>query len=130
MAGQSSKTTGITARIPNALLAQIDAAAERLDLSRAGAIVHYLRAGLAAENAAVSPSDIADLKAEIARVSDIQKAQTVSTIDAVRRAIEETPIKMLSASQAELDASAASAREAERERIRNLSALDRLRGNF
>ncbi len=65
MAGQSSRTKQISMRVPVKELATVDTYAAAHDLSRAQAVLHFLRLGIAAE-AGASPATKADLVAAVA----------------------------------------------------------------
>ena len=87
MAGKSSKTKPVSVRVPNDLLAVLDGWAARGGTTRAAAVIHFIQAGIDAEDGVSVPAtkdDVAALAAKIDAIDAGQKLQAAALLEAVK----------------------------------------------
>lgn len=97
MAGKSSKTTPVSLRVPNETLAIIDGYAALHGMSRAAAILHFIKIGIddsSGESTPATRDDVAVLAARLDAIEANRKADIaaiVSKIESQPIVVQETP---------------------------------------
>lgn len=87
MAGKSSKTKPVSVRVPNDLLAVLDGWAAKNGETRAAAVIHFIQAGIDAEDGVSAPAtrdDLAAISAKIDAIEANQKLQAAALLEAVK----------------------------------------------
>lgn len=123
--GRKEETVATSLRLPKSLLAQVDAYAEGRELSRTAAVTSLLRKALApVGDPDQQPMTKADYHALQSRIA--------TGLAAVTKAVQEQPVQIAKALPTPEDTEAARAEAAaqERERIRGLGLLARIKGDF
>lgn len=97
MAGESKRTKPISVRVPNDVLAIVDGWAAKNGTSRAAGLLHFVRAGIDAEDGAQKPAtrdDVAAIAAKLDALEANQRASAAAIVKAVSEqpiAVQETP---------------------------------------
>lgn len=120
---KNGRSKQLSARIPSGLMAQLKAYAEKHELSVSAATVALLRRGLEVEQSKpATAQDLADFREALRR-------DVFAVTATVQKAIAEQPIQVAGLLETSEEQAEKAARD-ERERIRALPFLKRLRGDF
>lgn len=90
-------TVNFSLRLPSDLAAAIGAKSVATGCTKAEVMCDYIRMGMQAEmgGAPATREDVAALREQVAALTELQKAQAISIMDGVKRAVESAPVPVI-----------------------------------